>query len=110
MSTSLDSTHPFPVHRAVSDAGGRSRASRGYSLLELLVTLAIVSVSPEIRYPERPNADQGGHLILLHGRGNGGVWFHNPSGIAPWQADAWLPYETVARFHARRGMALTRPR
>ena len=27
-------------------------------------TLVIVSVSPEIRYPERPNARQGGHLIL----------------------------------------------
>ncbi len=71
-------------------------------------TLAIVSVSPEIRYPDRENARQGGHLILLHGRSDGGVWFHNPSGVAPYQADAWLPYETVARFHARRGMALTR--
>jgi hypothetical protein len=73
-------------------------------------TLAMVSVSPEIRYPERTNERQGGHLILLHGRGDGGVWFHNPSGIAPYQADAWLPYETFARFHARRGMTLTRPR
>lgn len=71
-------------------------------------TLAIVSVSPEIRHPARPNARQGGHLILLHGRGDGGVWFHNPSGVAPYQADAWLPCETVARFHARRGMTLTR--
>lgn len=72
-------------------------------------TLAIVSVSPEIRRPERPNQDRGGHLILLHGRGDGGVWFHNPSGVAPYQADAWLDCETVARFHARRGMTLTRP-
>ncbi|WP_028224036.1 C39 family peptidase [Paraburkholderia ferrariae] len=72
-------------------------------------TLAIVSVSPEIRRPERPNARQGGHLILLHGRGEGGVWFHNPSGVAPYQADAWLSCEAFARFHARRGMALTRP-
>ena len=73
-------------------------------------TLAIVSVSAEIRYPERASASRGGHLILLHGRDDGGVWFHNPSGIAPYQSDAWLPYATVARFHARRGMALTRPR
>lgn len=71
-------------------------------------TLAIVSVSPEIRYPERDNAQQGGHLILVHGRDDDGVWFHNPSGVAPYQADAWLPYATVTRFHARRGMALTR--
>ncbi len=71
-------------------------------------TLAIVSVSPEIRYPARENARQGGHLILLHGRSEGGVWFHNPSGVAPYQADAWLPYATMARFHARRGMTLKR--
>jgi hypothetical protein len=72
-------------------------------------TLAIVSVSPEIRWPERPSERRGGHLILLHGRSDGGVWFHNPSGVPPYQADAWLSCESVARFHARRGMVLTRP-
>jgi len=71
-------------------------------------TLAIVSVSPEIRYPERPNQRQGGHLILLHGRDRDGVWFHNPSGIAPHQADVYLPFDTMARFYAGRGMTLTR--
>ncbi|HEX7909258.1 MAG TPA: C39 family peptidase [Paraburkholderia sp.] len=71
-------------------------------------TLAIVSVSPEIRYPERANRHQGGHLILLHGRDRDGVWFHNPSGIAPHQADVYLPFDTMARFYAGRGMTLTR--
>ncbi|MFM0737594.1 C39 family peptidase [Paraburkholderia xenovorans] len=71
-------------------------------------TLAIVSVSPEIRYPERANPSQGGHLILLHGRDPAGVWFHNPSGIAPHQADVYLPFVTMARFFAGRGMTLTR--
>jgi predicted esterase len=71
-------------------------------------TLAIISVSPEIRYPERPNQRQGGHLILLHGRGRDGVWFHNPSGIAPHQADVYLPFETMVRFYAGRGMTLSR--
>ncbi len=70
-------------------------------------TLAIVSVSPEIRYPERPNQRQGGHLVLLHGRDRNGVWFHNPSGIAPHQADVYLPFATAARFYAGRGMTLT---
>jgi hypothetical protein len=65
-------------------------------------------VSPEIRYPERPNQSQGGHLILLHGRDRDGVWFHNPSGIAPHQADVYLPFATMARFYAGRGMTLTR--
>jgi hypothetical protein len=71
-------------------------------------TLAIVSVSPEIRYPDRPNQRRGGHLILLHGRDRNGVWFHNPSGIAPHQADVYLPFVTMARFYAGRGMVLGR--
>ena len=70
--------------------------------------MAIVSVSPEIRYPERSNQERGGHLILLHGRDRDGVWFHNPSGVAPHQADVYLPFETMERFYARRGMVLTR--
>ncbi|WP_027800046.1 C39 family peptidase [Paraburkholderia dilworthii] len=69
-------------------------------------TLAIVSVSPEIRYPERPNQRKGGHLILLHGRDANGVWFHNPSGIEPQQADVYLPFATIRRFYAGRGMML----
>ncbi|CAG4895719.1 hypothetical protein LMG31841_02212 [Paraburkholderia saeva] len=72
-------------------------------------TLAIASVSPEIRYPERHNETRGGHLILLHGRDERGVWFHNPSGVAPFQADVWLPFETVKRFYAGRGLTLRRP-
>jgi hypothetical protein len=71
-------------------------------------TLAIVSVSPEIRYPERPNEERGGHLILLHGRDRKGVWFHNPSGVPPHQSDVYLPFATLARFYAGRGMTLTR--
>lgn len=72
-------------------------------------SLAIVSVSPEIRYPRRDNARTGGHLVLLHGRDASGVWFHNPSGIGDQQADVYLPYGQFARFFANRGMVLTRP-
>jgi hypothetical protein len=71
-------------------------------------TLAIASVSPEVRRPHRPNAQRGGHLILLHGRDPAGVRFHNPSGVPPYQADAALPLATLARFHAGRGMTLRR--
>jgi hypothetical protein len=71
-------------------------------------TLAIISVSPEIRWPDEPNSRRGGHLILLHGRDAGGVWFHNPSGIAPYQSDVYLPFETVGRFYAGRGLILRR--
>jgi Peptidase_C39 like family len=72
-------------------------------------SLAIVSVSPEIRYPWRDNSRKGGHLVLLHGRDAAGVWFHNPSGIDDQQADVHLPYERFAQFYAQRGMVLTRP-
>ncbi|HEY1998402.1 C39 family peptidase [Paraburkholderia sp.] len=71
-------------------------------------TLAIISVSPEIRRPDEPNAQRGGHLILLHGRDRDGIWFHNPSGVAPYQADVYLPFATVERFYAGRGMTLRR--
>lgn len=72
-------------------------------------SLAIVSVSPEIRYPWRDNSRKGGHLVLLHGRDAAGVWFHNPSGIGDQQAGVHLPYERFAQFYAQRGMVLTRP-
>ncbi|CAB3771314.1 C39 family peptidase [Paraburkholderia humisilvae] len=71
-------------------------------------SLAIVSVSPEIRHPWRNNAHRGGHLVLLHGRDPSGVWFHNPSGTGDQQADVYLPYQQFTRFFAQRGMVLTR--
>lgn len=71
-------------------------------------TLAIASVSAEIRRPDAPNPQRGGHLVLLHGREAQGVWFHNPSGIPPQQADVFLPYPVFSRFYAQRGMTLRR--
>jgi hypothetical protein len=73
-------------------------------------TFAIASVSPRIRYPDEPTEARGGHLVLLHGAQARGVWFHNPSGIAPHQADAYLPFDVFARFFAGRGMTISRPR
>jgi len=72
-------------------------------------SVAMVSVSPEIRYPERANLNRGGHLVLLVGRDPSGVWFHNPSGIGNQQADVYLSYRHFERFYAQRGMVLTRP-
>jgi len=71
--------------------------------------VAMVSVSPEIRYPDRANLHRGGHLVLLHGRDPSGVWFHNPSGVGDQQTDVYLCYEEFDRFFAQRGMILTRP-
>jgi hypothetical protein len=73
-------------------------------------TFAIASVSPRIRYPDEPNDARGGHLVLLHGTDRGGVWFHNPSGIVPHQADAYLGFAAFTRFFAGRGMTIARAR
>jgi hypothetical protein len=70
--------------------------------------VAIVSVSPEIRWPERPNARRGGHLVLVHERAGDSVTFHNPSGVTGCSADVRLPVDVVGRFAAGRGMILHR--
>ncbi|PPB83792.1 hypothetical protein B0O95_106183 [Mycetohabitans endofungorum] len=43
------------------------------------------------------------HLILLHERDAQGAWFHPPSGVEPSQADAYVRFDTIARFYARAG-------
>ncbi|WP_313541274.1 hypothetical protein [Leifsonia aquatica] len=68
--------------------------------------VVLASVSPEIRWPDRPNERRGGHLVLVHGRDGDRFVFHNPSGIGPTAADAKADVATFARFHAERGMVL----
>ncbi|GAA0414387.1 hypothetical protein [Leifsonia naganoensis] len=68
--------------------------------------VVLASVSPEIRWPDRPNERRGGHLVLVHGREGDRFVFHNPSGIGPTAADATADVATFARFHAERGMVL----
>ncbi|WP_085368235.1 C39 family peptidase [Leifsonia sp. NCR5] len=68
--------------------------------------VAIASVTPEIRYPDRPNERVGGHLVLVHGFDGETVSFHNPSGIGRTAADASLPVDEFERFYAGRGMLL----
>jgi hypothetical protein len=71
-------------------------------------SFAIASVSPEIRWPERPNERRGGHLVLVTGSDSERVWFHNPSGFEEKTAiDAELRIEVMDRFFAGRGMTLT---
>lgn len=68
--------------------------------------VVLASVSPEIRWPERPNERRGGHLVLVHDRAGDRFVFHNPSGIGPTAANATADVATFARFHAERGMVL----
>lgn len=71
-------------------------------------SFVIASVSPEIRYPDRPNLRTGGHLVLIHGSSSEGLRFHNPSGIPPHQSNACLDLPTFPRFYASRGIHLRR--
>jgi hypothetical protein len=72
-------------------------------------SMAIASVSSEIRWPDRANTRRGGHLVLLHGADGDRVWFHNPSGITGTAQDATLSLPVMERFFAGRGMTLWRP-
>jgi hypothetical protein len=71
-------------------------------------TMAIASVSSEIRYPLNESTRRGGHLVLVHGCDKSGVWIHNPSGATGTQADAYLSREDFSRFFANRGMVVRR--
>jgi hypothetical protein len=71
-------------------------------------SMAIASVSSEIRYPDRPNIRRGGHLVLIHGTSHEQVWFHNPSGLDTTAVDAELPVPVMDRFFAGRGITLRR--
>ena len=66
----------------------------------------VASVSPEIRYPSRPNQRRGGHLVLVHASRDGQLTFHNPSGVRETAADASDDVDTFARFFAGRGFTL----
>ncbi|MDR5775598.1 MULTISPECIES: hypothetical protein [unclassified Caballeronia] len=68
----------------------------------------IWSVSSEIRSPHLPNQRTGGHLILVMAADRDACIFHNPSGIEPYQSWVKLDYETLYRFSAGRGMAISR--
>jgi hypothetical protein len=68
-------------------------------------SFAIASVSPGIRWPDRPNERRGGHLVLITGRDGDRVWFHNPSGF---EENSTLPLDVMDRFFAGRGMTISR--
>lgn len=71
-------------------------------------SMAIASVSTEIRYPRRPNVRRGGHLVLVHGWDDEGLWMHNPSGVEGTQDNTHVSLRTFERFYANRGMLIAR--
>ncbi|MFE5324830.1 C39 family peptidase [Embleya sp. NPDC056575] len=68
--------------------------------------LVMASVHREIRRPERPAPGRGGHLVLVTGRRDDAVTFHNPSGHTPEAVSAVLAPHRFDEFAARRGIVL----
>lgn len=69
----------------------------------------IASVSPEIREPDTPSPQRGGHLVLVYAVEDGVVRFHNPSGYSHNSDSAELPLHLFERFHADRGILIGAP-
>jgi hypothetical protein len=71
--------------------------------------MVIASVHKEIRRPERPAPDHGGHLVLITGHDPAAktISFHNPSGHTPATRAATLPAPVFDTFYARRGITVT---
>lgn len=70
--------------------------------------LFIASVHGSIRWPDRPPAARGGHLVLCFGTWpDGAIRFHNPSGDTPGsRRDARMAPADFDRFFAGRGILL----
>ncbi|PZF82908.1 hypothetical protein [Jiangella anatolica] len=68
----------------------------------------IASVSAEIRDPDTRDPQRGGHLVLVYAVDDDVVRFHNPSGYSHNSDSASLPLSVFDRFHAGRGVLISR--
>lgn len=69
--------------------------------------LAMVSVHPWIRWPDRTPPRRGGHLVLVTGASPGHLLLHNPSGLpGRSQHHARMDLATFDRFYAGRGVLI----
>jgi hypothetical protein len=70
-------------------------------------SLAIASVHPWIRWPERSPPERGGHLVLVTGVSAGALRLHNPSGLpGASQRNALVLAGDMAKFAAGRGILI----
>lgn len=69
---------------------------------------AIVSVTPEIRFPLKDPAKRGGHLVLVFGYDDEKQIMHlnNPSGFKDSQEDVVLPYKQFLKFFDHKGILI----
>ena len=68
----------------------------------------IASVHPSIRHTSSIPPKRGGHLVLVVGYDEKGIYIHNPSGYQSnsSQESAFVPYNDFKRFFAYRGVVI----
>ncbi len=72
----------------------------------------ISSVNPSIRNPESPTpVTRGGHLVLVVGYNENGIYIHNPSGYQSnnSQNRASVTYAQFRKFFSGRGIVIKKP-
>lgn len=69
---------------------------------------AIISVTPEIRFPFKEPSKRGGHLILVFGYDDDKqiIHLHNPSGFKDSQEDVTLSYKQFMKFFDYKGVLI----
>lgn len=69
---------------------------------------AIVSVTPEIRFPDKQPSKRGGHLVLVFGYDDDrqAVYLHNPSGFKTSQEKVEIPYGQFKEFFDNKGVII----
>lgn len=101
---------PF-VNFIKSEYGLEGKAVSALTLNEIKQTIssggyAIVSATPEIRFPDRNPTKHGGHLILLFGYDDVKkvIYLHNPSGFRDSQEKVEIPYRQFKKFFDNKGI------
>lgn len=104
---------PF-VRYIQAEFGLKGKASAALTVSEIKGAIAhdgfvIASVTPEIRFPNKPPKRRGGHLVLLFGYDDEKQTFylHNPSGFDGTREALEISYKNFAKFFDHKGIIVT---
>ena len=96
-----------------SEFGLNGKAVSALTLAEIKRTInsggyAIVSVTPEIRFPHKQPTKRGGHLVLVFGYDDTKkvVYLHNPSGFKDSQERVEVSYGQFGKFFDNKGILI----